>query len=91
MEARMQPEQDADVLAQEVVNAWGVNVQAGNTELLSADFKGLFEKTCSYRDAKQLADNRREFNILTDEQAVKEQVTRREFLEAYRSFYEAHR
>jgi hypothetical protein len=91
MEAKMQPEQDADVLAQNVVNAWGVNVTAGNAELLSAEFKALFEKTCAYREAKRVADNRRELTMLTEEEAVEEKVTRNEFLESYRSFHEAHR
>jgi hypothetical protein len=52
MEARLQSEEDADALAQAVVNAWGENVKAGNGELLSTEFKALFEKTCAYRDTK---------------------------------------
>lgn len=93
MEGTMHPGQflDADVLAQQIVNAWGVNVTAGNAERLTTEFKALFEKTCDYRRAKRLADNRREFDMLTDNLAVKERVSRREFLEAYRSFHEAHR
>lgn len=87
----MQAEENADVLAQEVVNAWGVNVKAGNAELLSMEFNALFEKTCAYRFAKQVADNRREFGVLTDEEATKEHVTRAEFLESHRRFRLAHR
>ena len=90
MAERMQPEEHADVLAQRVVGAWGINMQAGNAECLSADFEALFEKTCAYRDAKKIADNRREFNAITDKEAIREQVTRREFLEAHRRFHEAH-
>lgn len=91
MEFSTQSEQDADVLAQNVVNAWAANVTAGNAELLSAEFKALFEKTCAYRDAKRVADNRREFRMLTKEEAVEERMTLNEFLESYRSFHETHR
>ena len=85
-----QSDQNADLFAQRVVNAWGINMTAGNGELLSVDFKALFEKACAYREAKQIADNRREFNMLRDEEATREQQTRSEFLEAYRKFHEDH-
>jgi hypothetical protein len=85
----MQEEQNADALAQEVVNAWGLN--SGNFGLLSTDFKALFEKTCAYRDAKRIADNRREFNVLAAEEAINEQRARKEFFDAYRRFYEVNR
>jgi hypothetical protein len=88
---KMQPEQslDADALAQEVVNAWGMNVTAGNAERLSAGFKALFEKACACRDAKKIADNRRTYNALTTQEAANEQAARKEFLDAHCSFYEA--
>jgi hypothetical protein len=76
----------ADELAQEVVNAWGGNVSAGNAARLSPDFKALFEKTCRYRDAKQLADNHRQFNALSEKDAAEEIAARQEFAEAYRDF-----
>jgi hypothetical protein len=77
----------ADELAQEVVNAWG---QAGNAAPLPTQFKNLFEKACLYRNAKRLADNHREHNVLSEEDAAKEKVTRQLFTEAYRAFYEKH-
>ncbi len=86
-----QKELDADQLAQDVVNAWGVNMNAGNGKYLSSDFKALFDKTCAYRDAKKVADNRREHNMLTDEEATQERAARKEFLDAYQIFHETHR
>jgi hypothetical protein len=38
---------DADKAAQEVVNAWGTNMYAGNGKRLSAHFKALFDRTCA--------------------------------------------
>jgi hypothetical protein len=77
----MQPEQslDADALAQEVVNAWGMNVTAGNAERLSAGFKALFEKACAYRDAKKIADNRRTYNALTTQEQLMNKLRGRNF------------
>jgi hypothetical protein len=37
----------ADDLAQEVVNAWGINARAGNAATLTRDFKALFEIAAS--------------------------------------------
>ncbi len=76
----------ADYLAQGVVNAWGVNVSGGNGRLLSADFRQLFDKTCLYREAKQTADNRREFNVLSEAEAANERTTREDFCRAYLDF-----
>jgi hypothetical protein len=42
----------ADELAQEVVNAWAANMQAGNADSLTDDFKALFDKACRYREAR---------------------------------------
>jgi hypothetical protein len=87
MEPRLQPEEDADKLAQDVVNAWGINVTAGNAELLSTEFKALFEKVEAYRFARKIADNRREHNILTADVEEQERTTRKEFLAAHRAFH----
>ena len=83
-----QKELNADQLAQDVVNAWGVNMNAGNGKYLSSGFRALFDKTCAYRDAKKVADNRREHNMLTDQEAAQERTTRKEFLDAYRTFHD---
>ena len=91
MEPRMQPEEDADTLAQGVVNAWGQIVTAGHAADLSAEFKALFDKVEAYRSAKRIADNRRQFNMLTAEEAEEERVTRKEFVEAHHAFHEKHR
>jgi hypothetical protein len=82
--------EQADKLAQEVVNAWGVNVQAGNTVLLTAQFKVLLDNACRYREARKLADNHRQFNVLGDQAEAQEKATRQAFAEAYRVFDEEH-
>ena len=46
---------NADINAQEVVNAWGVNIHAGNTDF-SPEFKALFDKADRYRQAREQAD-----------------------------------
>ena len=66
-----------------MVDAWGAVMQAGNGKALSADFKALFEKACAYRTAKEVADNHRDNDRLTEEDATREQTTKKEFLDAY--------
>jgi hypothetical protein len=89
MEVRLQPEQSADTLAQQVMNAWGQTFSA--RELLPKDFKALFEKAYAYQSAKEDADNHRQFNWLTDKDVAREQAKRREFLESDRAFRKNHR
>jgi hypothetical protein len=86
----MVPQRDIDVdqLAQEVVIAWGTATQAGNGKYLSTDFKALFDKTCAYRIAKNVADNRREHGVVTAEDALRQGRAKKEFLDAYRLLYE---
>jgi uncharacterized protein YktA (UPF0223 family) len=80
-------ELNADEAAQDVLNAWGAYRTNVDQKPLSADFGTLFEKMQGYRNAKSIADNRREQNRLTKEEAQREQVTKKEFLDAYRAFY----
>jgi hypothetical protein len=87
----MQPEEDADALAQDVVNARGHVVTAGHAGDLSTDFKVLFDKVEMYRSAKRVADNRRQFNMLTLDVEEHERITRKEFLEAHRAYHKKHR
>ena len=82
--------QNADTLAQEVVNACGINVTAGNAELLAPDFKALCEKAFIYRETKRLADNHREHGGVSQRLAAEEKATRQAFAEAYKAFYEKH-
>jgi hypothetical protein len=44
MEPRLQPEEDADKLAQDVVNVWGQFASVGHAADLSTDFNALFDK-----------------------------------------------
>ena len=46
--------QRADELAHEVVRAWVVDVKAGNSEYLTPEFKGVFDKAFEYRQAESL-------------------------------------
>ena len=80
----------ADGLAQEVVNAWRMNMRAGNAALLTDDFKTVLDKACRYRDARKVADNHRQFKILSESVAAEEEATRRAFAEAYKAFRENH-
>jgi hypothetical protein len=80
----------ADQLAQDVVNAWGSNVSAGNAAMLTTDFKALFEVTCRYRTAKEIADNRRQFNHLNEREAAEEVSARETFARAYKDFSDKH-
>jgi hypothetical protein len=84
----MQPKREFDVdeAAQNVVNACAMALQGGS---LPADVNELFDKMQDYRNAKTVADNRREQLRLTKEEAEQERATKREFLDAYRVFYEA--
>jgi len=79
---------DADRLAQEVVNAWGINVQAGNAPLLTTQFKALLGKACLYRTARRLADNHRKFDVMSEAEEAEELAVRHSFAEAYKAFYE---
>lgn len=90
----MQPtevdERHAEEWAQSVVDAWGKHVQAGNAAVLTDEFKDLVNKACSYRNAKSLADNRREPGTLSEQEAGEEKRTRRAFVEAYMCSHRKH-
>jgi hypothetical protein len=81
----MPPERELDVvvLAQDVVDAWGMAMLGGKGAALSRDFKALFDKACAYRTAKEVADNHRAHNMLTQQEEEREHRTRKEFLNAY--------
>jgi hypothetical protein len=81
---------EADILAQKVVDAWGLNVQAGNANLFTDEFNFVLEKAHRYRAARSIADNRRKFDALTEQGEAEENATRLAFAEAYKSFHEKH-
>jgi len=78
--------EQADLLAQEVVNAEGVNRQVGKPS--SAQFMDMFDKARRYLTAKRHADDGRKHHELTKEGSTDEQATRRTFAEAYKSWHE---
>ncbi len=80
--------QHSDELAQEVVHAWVVNAKAGNSEYLTPEFKDVFDKAFEYRQSKKIADNHREFNILTEDDATAERTSREIFAAAYKRWIE---
>jgi hypothetical protein len=79
---------NADRLAQEVVNTWGINVQTGNAA--SAEFKALVDKACLHRIARRLADNHRKFDVMSAQEEAEEMAARHAFAKAYKAFYERH-
>jgi hypothetical protein len=81
-------ELDAAEAVQDVLNAWGANRTSLEPQPYNADFSALFDKMMVYRNVKTIADNRREH--ITKEEAQREQVTKKTFLDAYRAFYAKH-
>jgi hypothetical protein len=78
----------ADELAQEIVNVWGINLSAGNAATLTTDFNALFEIACQYRTARETADNHREFNLLSEQDATTVKLTRESFAIPYQHYWE---
>jgi hypothetical protein len=93
-EIRMPPIEEylkrADKLAQEVVNAWGLNTRTGHAADLMPEFKALFDKACLFRTARGIADNRRKHSVLIEHDEAEEKATRQAFAEAHKAFYEEH-
>ena len=82
--------EDADDLAQRVVDTWRANVPASNAPLLTTRFKDLVNKACLYKYARRLADNHREHNVLSEQDESEEKATREAFALAYKAYYERH-
>lgn len=80
--------QNADELAENVVHAWVVNAKAGNSEYLTPEFKGVFDKAFEYRQSKKIADNHRQLNLLSDDEATAEGSSREIFAAAYKRWIE---
>jgi hypothetical protein len=80
-----------DELAQEVVNVWGMYMQSGNSPLLTDAFNDLLDKAYRYRTTKIVADSHREFRVLSESFAAKEEETRQVFAQAYKDYWEKKR
>lgn len=80
----------ADGFAQNVVNAWSMNASAGDAKLLTPEFKALFELAMAYRTARNTANNRRQFNMLSEMESLSETNTFHKFVEAYKGFERQH-
>jgi uncharacterized protein (DUF2267 family) len=57
---------------------------------LPPEFRDVFEKACACKQAAEVANNRRKFNSLTDEEAAREKLTREEFCRAYSALLKKH-
>jgi hypothetical protein len=88
-EILMRPIEDylkrVDELADQVISEGAKTLQHHN-----AEFKPVFETAYRYRTAKRTADNRREFGMLTEQDAAEEKATRLAFVEVYKPFSEKH-
>ena len=70
-----------DELAQDVINAW--NASAAN---LTPEFRTLLHKTFLYKTARQIAENHRAFDILSNRDEVKEMAAGLIFVRAYKIY-----
>ena len=82
--------EDADDLARHLVDSWELNARAGNVRLFTTQFKSLLDKACLYQNARKLADNHREHNVLSEQDEAEEKTTREAFAIAYKAYYERH-
>jgi hypothetical protein len=82
--------EDAEAIAQDVVNVCGRFTSSGNGSFLSKDFMALFDKADAYRKAKSYADNHREHQMLTAKDEEEERVTCEQFLDLHREFVNKH-
>lgn len=81
---------NADVLAQESVNAWGFNMRVGNGQLMTPEFLDIFEKACRYQEVKKQAEFYRKHNALDEETAHDETTALYAFITAYKPWFERH-
>ena len=82
---------EVDVLAQEVVDTWAENLRVGSAHGLDDDFKILFDKAFKYRQARIIAESRRNLHILTPTEAVKQQIALQVFAEVYKIYWTNHK
>jgi hypothetical protein len=71
----------ADKLAQDVIKTW--NASAAN---LTPEFRTLLHKVFLYKTARQVAENHRAFDILSNRDELKERAARLIFVRAYKIY-----
>ncbi len=71
----------ADKLAQDVIDAW--NASPAN---LTPEFRTLLHMAFLYKTARQIAENHRAFDILSDSDELKERAARSMFVRAYKVY-----
>ena len=75
-----------DECLREVIRAGSLTLPAER----NAEFQDVFHKACEYRNAKQTADNHREFKLLTEQEAAWETASREAFCKAYAALLAKH-
>jgi hypothetical protein len=76
----------ADELTRSFVSDFDRNLAAGNAASLNDESRAVYENARRYLEAKEIADNHRQFNRLTERGGAREAATKRAFAEAYRNF-----
>ena len=69
----------ADELARSFVSDFDRNLAAGNATSLNDESRAVCENARRYLEAKEVADNRRQSNRLTEREAANETATKRAF------------
>jgi hypothetical protein len=80
----------SDALAQDVVNAWGINMETGDGPFLTQEFQNLFETTCQFRDSKIIADDWRRAGVPTKAFEIELEAKRQAFAYSYKAYWEKH-
>jgi hypothetical protein len=78
--------EQADKLAQGVVNLWAARKQGGTVQ--DPELDALFEKACLYRTAREIADNHRKHSVLIEHDEAEEKAARQAFAESCKAYYE---
>jgi len=74
---------EADCLAQEIVNEWGINMRAGNGPALTSEFLNAFERACQYQQVRERTIFYRERIELPESELQAEAAVHRAFMDAY--------
>jgi hypothetical protein len=80
----------ADELAHFVMHVWATKINAGEPKALAPDFIVLFDRMLVYKRAREIAQERRELNVLIESDEVNERVTCEQFCAAYEVFRQKH-
>ncbi len=71
--------EQAPAISQKVMNVAGSFASQGSYHILTEEFKSLADKASRFEQARRLAANHREFNLLTVDEQTAERETRMAF------------